>query len=42
MTPRRAGAISAPAALLAAHLAAFERAPEGGRRVTLYGAARAA
>jgi hypothetical protein len=37
---RRAGAISSPPALLAAHLAAVERAPEGRRRVTLYGAAR--
>jgi hypothetical protein len=38
--PRRAGAISSPSALLAAHLAAVARAPEGRRRVTLYGAAR--
>jgi hypothetical protein len=37
---RPAGAISSPAALLAAHLAAVEAAPEGRRRVTLYGAAR--
>jgi hypothetical protein len=37
---RRAGAISSPPALLAAHLRAVERAPEGRRRVTLYGAAR--
>jgi hypothetical protein len=35
-----AGGISSPAALLAAHLAAVGRAPEGRRRVTLYGAAR--
>jgi hypothetical protein len=40
LTPREAGGISSPAALLAAHLAAVERAPEGRRRVTLYGAAR--
>ncbi len=32
--------ISSPAALLAAHLRAVEDAPEGRRRVTLYGAAR--
>jgi len=37
---RRAGGISSPAALLAAHLRAVETAPEGRRRVTLYGAAR--
>jgi hypothetical protein len=37
---RRAGAISNPAALLAAHLDAVARAPEGTRRKTLYGAAR--
>lgn len=37
---RRAGGISSPAALLAAHLRAVEKAPEGRRRVTLYGAAR--
>jgi hypothetical protein len=36
----RAGGISSPAALLAAHLRAVETAPEGRRRVTLYGAAR--
>jgi hypothetical protein len=36
----RAGGISSPAALLAAHLRAVENAPEGRRRVTLYGAAR--
>ncbi|ABD10579.1 hypothetical protein ThrDRAFT_04681 [Frankia casuarinae] len=35
-----AGGISNPAALLAAHLAAVARAPEGRRRTTLYGAAR--
>jgi Bifunctional DNA primase/polymerase, N-terminal len=40
LTARGAGAISSPAALLAAHLAAVERAPQGRRRVTLYGAAR--
>ncbi len=34
------GGISNPAALLAAHLAAVARAPEGRRRTTLYGAAR--
>jgi len=34
------GGISSPAALLAAHLAAVARAPEGRRRTTLYGAAR--
>jgi hypothetical protein len=40
--PRAGGAraISDPAALLAAHLRAVERAPEGTRRRTLYGAAR--
>ena len=37
---RRAGGISSPDALLAAHLRAVEEAPEGRRRVTLYGAAR--
>jgi hypothetical protein len=37
---RRAGGISSPPALLAAHLRAVEQAPEGRRRVTLYGAAR--
>jgi hypothetical protein len=36
----RAGGISSPAALLAAHLRAVRNAPEGRRRVTLYGAAR--
>jgi hypothetical protein len=35
-----AGGISSPAALLAAHLDAVTRAPEGRRRTTLYGAAR--
>jgi hypothetical protein len=39
---RRAGAISSPPALLASLLRAVERAPEGRRRVTLYGAARGA
>lgn len=34
------GGISNPAALLAANLATIARAPEGRRRVTLYGAAR--
>jgi hypothetical protein len=34
------GGISSPPALLAAHLAAIARAPEGRRRTTLYGAAR--
>ena len=34
------GLISDPAALLAAHLRAVDRAPTGRRRVTLYGAAR--
>jgi hypothetical protein len=34
------GLISSPAALLAAHLRAVDRAPQGRRRVTLYGAAR--
>jgi len=38
--PSGARGISSPAALLAAHLAAIARAPEGKRRVTLYGAAR--
>ncbi len=37
---RRAGGISSPPALLAAHLRAVEQAPEGRRRTTLYGAAR--
>jgi hypothetical protein len=37
---RSAGGISSPDALLAAHLRAVERAPEGRRRATLYGAAR--
>jgi hypothetical protein len=37
---RRAGGISSPPALLAAHLRAVHNAPEGRRRVTLYGAAR--
>jgi hypothetical protein len=37
---RRAGAISSPPALLAAHLRAVAAAPPGRRRVTLYGAAR--
>src|SRR5260370_20197500 len=37
---RPAGGISSPPALLAAHLRAVENAPEGRRRVTLYGAAR--
>ncbi len=37
---RRAGGISSPPALLAAHLRAVQQAPEGRRRVTLYGAAR--
>ncbi len=37
---RSAGGISSPAALLAAHLRAVQNAPEGRRRVTLYGAAR--
>ncbi|MEX5713778.1 bifunctional DNA primase/polymerase [Parafrankia sp. FMc6] len=36
----RGGGISNPDALLAAHLAAVARAPEGRRRTTLYGAAR--
>jgi hypothetical protein len=36
---RRAGGISSPSALLNAHLRAVEIAPEGRRRVTLYGAA---
>jgi hypothetical protein len=37
---RRAGGISSPPALLTAHLRAVQQAPEGRRRVTLYGAAR--
>jgi hypothetical protein len=37
---RRAGGISSPPALLAAHLRAVQQAPEGRRRATLYGAAR--
>jgi Bifunctional DNA primase/polymerase, N-terminal len=37
---RAAAGISAPDALLAAHLRAVQSAPEGRRRVTLYGAAR--
>jgi hypothetical protein len=37
---RGTGGISSPAALLAAHLRAVRVAPEGRRRVTLYGAAR--
>ena len=37
---RRGGGISSPPALLAALLRAVETAPEGRRRVTLYGAAR--
>ena len=37
---RSAGGISSPDALLAAHLRAVQTAPEGRRRVTLYGAAR--
>ena len=37
---RAAGGISSPDALLAAHLRAVRTAPEGRRRVTLYGAAR--
>jgi hypothetical protein len=36
----RAGCISDPAALLAAHLATLARAPEGSRRRTLYGVSR--
>ena len=39
---RGAGGISSPPALLAALLRAVETAPEGRRRVTLYGAARGA
>ncbi len=40
-TPTRsAGGISSPTALLAAHLDAVARAPQGRRRTTLYGAAR--
>ncbi len=42
VTTRAAGGISSPAALLAAHLRAVRDAPEGRRRVTLYGAARGA
>jgi hypothetical protein len=38
--PRGGRGISSPAALLAAHLRAVETAPQGRRRVTLYGAAR--
>jgi hypothetical protein len=37
---RRAGGISSPSGLLAAHLRAVQNAPEGRRRATLYGAAR--
>jgi hypothetical protein len=37
---RPAAGISSPAALLAAYLRAVEEAPEGRRRVTLYGASR--
>ncbi|MBI1759335.1 MAG: bifunctional DNA primase/polymerase [Actinobacteria bacterium] len=37
---RRGGGISSPPALLAAHMDAVRRAPEGRRRATLYGAAR--
>jgi Bifunctional DNA primase/polymerase, N-terminal len=37
---RSGGRISSPAALLSAHLRAVQDAPEGRRRVTLYGAAR--
>jgi hypothetical protein len=41
LTPTRIGGlISKPAALLASHLRAVDRAPTGRRRVTLYGAAR--
>jgi hypothetical protein len=39
---RGAGGISSPPALLAALLRAVQEAPEGRRRVTLYGAARGA
>lgn len=39
-TTRRAGGITDPNALLAAHLEAVRKAPEGRRRNTLYGAAR--
>jgi hypothetical protein len=39
-TPTGGGCISSPDALLAAHLDAVARAPEGRRRRTLYGAAR--
>jgi hypothetical protein len=38
--PRAAGAISNPAALLAANLRRVDQAPKGSRRHTLYGAAR--
>ena len=38
--PAGGGCISSPSALLAAHLDAVARAPEGRRRRTLYGAAR--
>ncbi len=37
---RGAGGISSPAALLAANVAAVDRAPEGARRNAIYGAAR--
>ena len=40
ITTRRAGGISHPDKLLAAHLAAVTAAPVGRRRTTLYGAAR--
>jgi hypothetical protein len=40
ITTTPGGGISYPARLLAAHLDAVARAPEGRRRVTLYGAAR--
>ena len=40
VTRQGAGCISSPRALLAAHLRAVQQAPEGRRRVTLYGAAR--
>ena len=39
-TLARGGGISSPTALLASHLAAIARAPEGRRRTTLYGTAR--
>ena len=42
MPARGAGGISSPPALLAALLRAVQAAPEGRRRVTLYGAARGA